>query len=169
MDSAVPRSNTHKVIDVEPIGHDASGNPFATESTHACSVDEQANGAITINDHIAGDNVVNLSESKPDMVIKLTISGDTRPADVVDASINGNNTRTALVPGSSTAYQVAAPGTYLNEGDNRVEVKTVLHDDVGSTLNMHDQKNVVLGIHTDGVITTNDGIIADNVANLRKS
>lgn len=121
VDSAVLRSDAHKVIDVELTGHDAPGNPFTAKSTHTYSVDEQANGAITINDHIAGDNVVNLNESKSDTVIKFTVSGDTHPTDVVDVSVNGNNMKASLVPGSSTVYQVAVPGTYLNEGDNKIE------------------------------------------------
>ncbi|WP_416001643.1 retention module-containing protein [Citrobacter portucalensis] len=169
VDSAVLRSDTHKVIDVEITGHDAPGNPFSAKSTHTYSVDEQANGAITINDHIAGDNVVNLNESKSDTVIKFTVSGDTHPTDVVDVSINGNNMKATLVPGSSTVYQVAVPGTYLNEGDNKIEVKTTLHDDAGNTLDVHDQKNVVLDTHADGAITINDGIAADNVVNLKES
>ncbi|MCX8978052.1 retention module-containing protein [Citrobacter portucalensis] len=169
VDSAVLRSDTHKVIDVEITGHDAPGNPFSAKSTHTYSVDEQANGAITINDHIAGDNVVNLNESKSDTIIKFTVSGDTHPTDVVDVSINGNNMKATLVPGSSTVYQVAVPGTYLNEGDNKIEVKTTLHDDAGNTLDVHDQKNVVLDTHADGAITINDGIAADNVVNLKES
>ncbi|MCE9796784.1 retention module-containing protein [Citrobacter portucalensis] len=169
VDSAVLRSDAHKVIDVELTGHDAPGNPFTAKSTHTYSVDEQANGAITINDHIAGDNVVNLNESKSDTVIKFTVSGDTHPTDVVDVSVNGNNMKASLVPGSSTVYQVAVPGTYLNEGDNKIEVKTTLHDDAGNTLDVHDQKNVVLDTHADGAITINDGIAADNVVNLKES
>ena len=169
VDSAVLRSDAHKVIDVELTGHDAPGNPFTAKSTHTYSVDEQANGAITINDHIAGDNVVNLNESKSDTVIKFTVSGDTHPTDVVDVSVNGNNLKASLVPGSSTVYQVAVPGTYLNEGDNKIEVKTTLHDDAGNTLDVHDQKNVVLDTHADGAITINDGIAADNVVNLKES
>lgn len=98
VDSAVLRSDAHKVIDVELTGHDAPGNPFTAKSTHTYSVDEQANGAITINDHIAGDNVVNLNESKSDTVIKFTVSGDTHPTDVVDVSVNGNNMKASLVP-----------------------------------------------------------------------
>nr|WP_275054879.1 Ig-like domain-containing protein [Citrobacter portucalensis] len=169
VDSAVLRSDAHKVIDVELTGHDAPGNPFTAKSTHTYSVDEQANGAITINDHIAGDNVVNLNESKSDTVIKFTVSGDTHPTDVVDVSVNGNNMKASLVPGSTTVYQVAVPGTYLNEGDNKIEVKTTLHDDAGNTLDVHDQKNVVLDTHADGAITINDGIAADNVVNLKES
>nr|WP_301538778.1 Ig-like domain-containing protein [Citrobacter portucalensis] len=169
VDSAVLRSDAHKVIDVELTGHDAPGNPFTAKSTHTYSVDEQANGSITINDHIAGDNVVNLNESKSDTVIKFTVSGDTHPTDVVDVSVNGNNMKASLVPGSSTVYQVAVPGTYLNEGDNKIEVKTTLHDDAGNTLDVHDQKNVVLDTHADGAITINDGIAADNVVNLKES
>ncbi|MDA8498943.1 retention module-containing protein [Citrobacter sp. Igbk 17] len=169
VDSAVLRSDTHKVIDVELAGHDAPGNPFTAKSTHTYSVDEQANGAITINDHIAGDNVVNLNESKSDTVIKFTVSGDTHPTDVVDVSINGNNMKATLVPGSSTVYQVAVPGTYLNEGDNKVEVKTTLHDGAGNTLEVHDQKNVVLDTHADGTITLTDGIAGDNVVNQKES
>ena len=167
VDSAVLRANTS--IDVKVTGHDAPGNPFTATSTHTYSVDEQANGAITINDHIAGDNVVNLNESKSDTVIKFTVSGDTHPTDVVEVSINGNNMKATLVPGSSTVYQVAVPGTYLNEGDNKVEVKTTLHDDAGNTLEVHDQKNVVLDTHADGTITITDGIAGDNVVNQKES
>ncbi|MBJ8834822.1 Ig-like domain-containing protein, partial [Citrobacter freundii] len=111
----------------------------------------------------------NLNESKSDTVIKFTVSGDTHPTDVVDVSVNGNNMKASLVPGSSTVYQVAVPGTYLNEGDNKIEVKTTLHDDAGNTLDVHDQKNVVLDTHADGAITINDGIAADNVVNLKES
>ncbi|MDM2841859.1 retention module-containing protein [Citrobacter sp. Cpo086] len=167
VDSAVLRANTS--IDVKVTGHDAPGNPFTATSTHTYSVDEQANGAITINDHIAGDNVVNLNESKSDTVIKFTVSGDTHPTDVVEVSINGNNMKATLVPGSSTVYQVAVPGTYLNEGDNKVEVKTTLHDVAGNTLEVHDQKNVVLDTHADGTITITDGIAGDNVVNQKES
>ncbi|QMN66333.1 retention module-containing protein [Citrobacter freundii] len=167
VDSAVLRANTS--IDVKVTGHDAPGNPFTATSTHTYFVDEQANGAITINDHIAGDNVVNLNESKSDTVIKFTVSGDTHPTDVVEVSINGNNMKATLVPGSLTVYQVAVPGTYLNEGDNKVEVKTTLHDDAGNTLEVHDQKNVVLDTHADGTITITDGIAGDNVVNQKES
>ena len=167
VDSTVLRTNTS--IDVKVTGHDAPGNPFTATSTHTYSVDEQANGAITINDHIAGDNVVNLNESKSDTVIKFTVSGDTHPTDVVEVSINGNNMKATLVPGSSTVYQVAVPGTYLNEGDNKVEVKTTLHDGAGNTLEVHDQKNMVLDTHADGTITLTDGIAGDNVVNQKES
>ena len=167
VDSTVLRTNTS--IDVKVTGHDAPGNPFTEQFSRTYSVDEQANGAITINDHIAVDNVVNLSESKSDTVIKFTVSGDTHPTDVVDVSINGNNMKATLVPGSSTVYQVAVPGSYLNEGDNKLEVKTTLHDNAGNTLDVHDQKNVVLDTHADGTITITDGIAGDNVVNQKES
>ncbi|HBU6169179.1 TPA: retention module-containing protein [Citrobacter freundii] len=159
VDSATLRANTS--IKVELTGHDAPGNSFTAQSTHTYSVDEHANGAITINDRIAGDNTVNLQESQSDTLIRFTVSGDAHPTDVVTVSINGHDAVATLIPGISRDYQIAVPGTYLHEGNNNVEVKTTLHDDAGNTLEVTNHKNVVLDTHTDASIVV-DKITGDN-------
>ena len=159
VDSATLRANTS--IKVELTGHDAPGNSFTAQSTHTYSVDEHANGAITIHDSIAGDNTVNLQESQSDTLIRFTVSGDAHPTDVVTVSINGHDAVATLIPGTSRDYQIAVPGTYLHEGNNNVEVKTTLHDDAGNTLEVTNHKNVVLDTHTDASIVV-DKITGDN-------
>lgn len=59
-------------------------------------LDTHADGAITINDGIAADNVVNLKESQSDTVIRFTVSGDTHSTDVVEVNINGHLMKATL-------------------------------------------------------------------------
>ena len=162
VDSAVLRANTS--IDVKVTGHDAPGNPFTATSTHAYSVDEQANGAITINDHIAGDNVVNQKESLTDTVIRGTVTGDAQAGGTVTISVNGHDTIATIVADPAThtlGYQAAISNAYLNEGNNDVQVKTTLRDAAGNTRDVSDHKNLILDTHADASIVV-DKIAGDN-------
>lgn len=74
VDTDVLKANTS--IDAKVTGHDAPGNPYSIHISHSYVVDDHAEGRISINNGIAGDNAVNQTESQHDTVISGVVTGD---------------------------------------------------------------------------------------------
>ncbi|MGV4308608.1 Ig-like domain-containing protein, partial [Citrobacter portucalensis] len=75
-------------------------------------------------DTVAGDNVVNRSESRMPTLISGAVTGDAQPGDNVAVAVN-DRTFTGLVvtdEHGALRYEVAVDSSVLTEGSNNVEV-----------------------------------------------
>ena len=154
----------HTSLDVMVTGKDAPGNPFTAQTSHPYIIDDQAHGSISINNGIAGDNVVNASESQHDTVIRGIVTGDGKVDDIVSLKVNGYSTTTSvkLDPHSHQLfYEVAVPTSALKEGHNDIQVQTTVKDAAENTLDVSDHKTIVLDTHADASIVV-DKITDDN-------
>ncbi|QMB04965.1 retention module-containing protein [Citrobacter freundii] len=162
VDTDVLKANTS--IDAKVTGHDAPGNPYSIHISHSYVVDDHAEGRISINNGIAGDNAVNQTESQHDTVISGVVTGDAQVGDSVTLTVNSFSTTVKVTQdphSNKLVYAVAVPASALNEGDNDVQVKTTVKDAAGNTLDVTDHKTVVLDTHADATIVV-DKITGDN-------
>ena len=162
VDTDVLKANTS--IDAKVTGHDAPGNPYSIHISHSYVVDDHAEGTIVINNGIAGDNVINQTESQHDTVISGVVTGDAKMGDSVTLTVNSFSTTVKVTQdphSNKLVYAVAVPTSALNEGDNDVQVKTTVKDAAGNTLDVTDHKTVVLDTHADATIVV-DKITGDN-------
>ena len=161
----------HTSLDVMVTGKDAPGNPFTAQTSHPYIIDDQAHGSISINNGIAGDNVVNASESLHDTVIRGIVTGDGKVDDIVSLKVNGYSTTTSvkLDPHSHQLfYEVAVPTSALKEGHNDIQVQTTVKDAAENTLDVSAHKTVVLDTHADASIVV-DKITGDNHISQKES
>ncbi|QLY70755.1 retention module-containing protein [Citrobacter freundii] len=162
VDTDILKANTS--IDAKVTGHDAPGNPYSIHISHSYVVDDHAEGTIVINNGIAGDNVINQTESQHDTVISGVVTGDAQVGDSVTLTVNSFSTTVKVTQdphSNKLVYAVAVPASALNEGDNDVQVKTTVKDAAGNTLDVTNHKTVVLDTHADATIVV-DKITGDN-------
>ncbi|QLY59815.1 retention module-containing protein [Citrobacter freundii] len=162
VDTDVLKANTS--IDAKVTGQDAPGNPYSIHISHSYVVDDHAEGRISINNGIAGDNVINQTESQHDTVISGVVTGDAQVGDSVTLTVNSFSTTVKVTQdphSNKLVYAVAVPASALNEGDNDVQVKTTVKDAAGNTLDVTNHKTVVLDTHADATIVV-DKITGDN-------
>lgn len=162
VDTAVLKSNMS--FDVTLTGHDTSGNPFVATSSHTYSIDDHADGTITIHNGIAGDNVINQLESLQDTILSGTVTGDAKAGDIVTLTVNGQVVGTTSVIQDNhggRGYTIAIPTSSLNEGGNDIAVTTTVRDAAGNTLELTEHKTVVLDTHAEVSIVV-DKVAGDN-------
>ncbi|QLR71930.1 retention module-containing protein [Citrobacter freundii] len=162
VDTDVLKANTS--IDAKVTGQDAPGNPYSIHISHSYVVDDHAEGRISINNGIAGDNVINQTESQHDTVISGVVTGDAQVGDSVTLMVNSFSATVKVTQdphSNKLVYTVAVPTSALNEGDNDVQVKTTVKDAAGNTLDVTNHKTVVLDTHADATIVV-DKITGDN-------
>ncbi|BDA96970.1 hypothetical protein E5AUHO_45590 [Citrobacter freundii] len=94
MDSSVLTEGSNNV-EVTVTGVDTAGNTAVAVQHTTVVLDTQAANAISI-DTVAGDNVVNRSESRMPTLISGAVTGDAQPGDNVAVAVNGR-TFTGLV------------------------------------------------------------------------
>ncbi|WP_236874167.1 retention module-containing protein [Citrobacter portucalensis] len=156
-------------VQVTLVSHDAVGNE-ATAVTHRTVVlDTQAANAISI-DTVAGDNVVNRSESRMPTLISGAVTGDAQPGDNVAVAVNGRTFTGLVVTDEHGAlrYEVAVDSSVLTEGSNNVEVTVTGVDTAGNTAVAVQHTTVVLDTQAANAISI-DTVAGDNVVNRSES
>ena len=128
-------------------------------------LDTQAANAISI-DTVAGDNVVNRSESRMPTLISGAVTGDAQPGDNVAVAVNGRTFTGLVVTDEHGAlrYEVAVDSSVLTEGSNNVEVTVTGVDTAGNTAVAVQHTTVVLDTKAHNTVNIHD-VTADNTLN----
>ncbi|MBD9518225.1 Ig-like domain-containing protein, partial [Pseudomonas sp. PDM22] len=116
-------------IDATLVAHDAAGNSADVKASHAYTVDLTAPVATLTIDTVAGDDVVNLEESKVQQTISGKASGEFKAGDLVAFILNGTIYSAAVDKDGSWHVQVA--GSDLAKETN-IHATLVAHDVAGN-------------------------------------
>ncbi|WP_183270522.1 retention module-containing protein [Buttiauxella sp. A111] len=152
-------------VQVMVTGVDDAGNTAIAVEHKTIVLDTQAHNALTI-DTVAGDNTVNMTESRMPTFISGEVTGDAQVGDHVVVSVNGKEFYGAVTVDESghLRYEVPVPTNALNEGSNDVQVMVTGVDDAGNTAIAIEHKTVTLDTQAKATISINS-VTDDNVLN----
>ncbi|WP_413499318.1 Ig-like domain-containing protein [Buttiauxella gaviniae] len=142
--------NTHDLsvkpdIHVTVTGTDSVGNSFTAESSKTIVIDDHADVTMNVND-VAGDNVLNLAESKlGKTTITGTVHGDVHEGDKVTIHVNGNDLPGTLhhqADGSFTFSLDVNTSDLL--ADQTITYKVTGVDQYGNTLTITETNTITI-------------------------
>ncbi|MFA0423428.1 Ig-like domain-containing protein, partial [Vibrio sp. 10N.222.54.A1] len=88
---------------------------------------------ITIDDDIAGDDIVNAAEAAGDVTITGTVGGDAKPGDTVTLTVNGNSTDYTGTVKADGTYSINVPGSELvADADSTIVASVSGTDEAGN-------------------------------------
>ncbi|RJT27513.1 Ig-like domain-containing protein [Buttiauxella izardii] len=166
--SAFGNNNTHINKDVtytvSVTSHDAVNNEVTVPTTHTVHVDNFAENKVTIT-KVAGDNIINMHESRMPTFISGVASGDAKAGDLVEVSVNGQTYKGEVVGTTGHwHYNVPVPSSQFHEGTNNVQVKLTSHDSLGNEAVATEHRTVTVDTHAENTVTINDAT-SDNILN----
>jgi ribosomal 50S subunit-recycling heat shock protein len=156
-------------VQVMVTGVDASGNTAIVVEHKNVVLDTYAENHVIVQT-VAGDNVVNIAESRMPTLISGVVSGDAQAGDHVVVSVNGHEFRGEVVTDENgqLRYAVPVPSAALLEGNNDVQVMVTGVDASGNTAIVVEHKNVVLDTHAENHVIVQT-VADDNVVNAAES
>ncbi|RPH20993.1 Ig-like domain-containing protein, partial [Buttiauxella warmboldiae] len=169
VDSSVFADNQAQVngdvtVTASVTSHDAVNNEVTQTTTHTVHVDNFATTGVHIGT-VAGDNIINMIESRMPTFISGGVSDDAKAGDPVVVSVNGKDYAGEVKESSGHLYyEVAVPTGDLHEGSNDVQVTIVSHDALGNEATATEHKIVTVDTHAEATISIN-GVTKDNVLN----
>ncbi|MEZ9616927.1 Ig-like domain-containing protein, partial [Vibrio sp. 10N.261.51.A1] len=96
-------------------------------------IDTEAAATITIDDDIAGDDIVNAAEAAGDVTITGTVGGDAKPGDTVTLTVNGNSTDYTGTVKADGTYSINVPGSELvADADSTIVASVSGTDEAGN-------------------------------------
>ncbi|MEZ9064161.1 Ig-like domain-containing protein, partial [Vibrio sp. 10N.247.311.49] len=111
---------------------DDAGNS-ATSTELEVIIDTEAAATITIDDDIAGDDIVNAAEAAGDVTITGTVGGDAKPGDTVTLTVNGNSTDYTGTVKADGTYSINVPGSELvADADSTIVASVSGTDEAGN-------------------------------------
>ncbi|MEZ8194799.1 Ig-like domain-containing protein, partial [Vibrio cortegadensis] len=111
---------------------DDAGNS-ATSTELEVIIDTEAAATITIDDDIAGDDMVNAAEAAGDVTITGTVGGDAKPGDTVTLTVNGNSTDYTGTVKADGTYSINVPGSELvADADSTIVASVSGTDEAGN-------------------------------------
>ncbi|MEZ9041155.1 Ig-like domain-containing protein, partial [Vibrio sp. 10N.247.311.47] len=111
---------------------DDAGNS-ATSTELEVIIDTDAAATITIDDDIAGDDIVNAAEAAGDVTITGTVGGDAKPGDTVTLTVNGNSTDYTGTVKADGTYSINVPGSELvADADSTIVASVSGTDEAGN-------------------------------------
>ncbi|MBD9517417.1 Ig-like domain-containing protein, partial [Pseudomonas sp. PDM22] len=116
-------------IDATLVAHDAAGNSADVKASHAYTVDLTAPVATLTIDTVAGDDIVNLEESKAQQTISGKVVGEFQAGDVVSFKLNGTDYSAKVAADGSWSVKVA--GADL-AAETNIHATLVAHDVAGN-------------------------------------
>uniref|UniRef100_UPI001BD44C5E Ig-like domain-containing protein n=1 Tax=Vibrio crassostreae TaxID=246167 RepID=UPI001BD44C5E len=112
---------------------DAAGNVSDEASETALAADTEAAATITIDDDIAGDDIVNAAEAADDVTITGTVGGDAKEGDTVTLTVNGNSTDYTGTVKADGTYSINVPGSELvADADSTIVASVSGTDEAGN-------------------------------------
>ncbi|MFA0539606.1 Ig-like domain-containing protein, partial [Vibrio sp. 10N.222.54.E8] len=92
-----------------------------------------AAATITIDDDIAGDDIVNAAEAAGDVTITGTVGGDAKEGDTVTLTVNGNSTDYTGTVKADGTYSINVPGSELvADADSTIVASVSGTDEAGN-------------------------------------
>ncbi|WP_157092052.1 retention module-containing protein, partial [Buttiauxella gaviniae] len=147
---------------------DEAGNTTQASSDHTVAIDLDVHNTVTIGT-VAGDDVVNASESRMPTMIGGVAGGDAQAGDPVTVTVQGQNFHGVVVnDNGQLRYEVAVPTNLLNEGANDVQVQIVSHDNAGNEAIAVEHHNVTLDTHAQNALTI-ETVAGDDTVNRSES
>ncbi|WP_318652928.1 Ig-like domain-containing protein [Pseudomonas sp. PDM18] len=147
------------------VAHDGIGNSISVEATRAYTVDVTPPSAATTQltiDTVAGDDIVNLAESKVQQTISGKATGEFQAGDVVSFKLNGTTYSAAVAADGKWSVQVA--GADLAKGSS-INATLAAHDSAGNTGSIVADRGYAVDV-TAPVATLSINVIAvDDIVN----
>ncbi|WP_333494822.1 retention module-containing protein [Kluyvera sp. CHPC 1.251] len=160
-------------LTVKVVSHDPAGNEAIAIEHQVITLDTTAHSELTINT-VAGDNVVNLTESRMPSMIGGEVMGDAHAGDRVVLTVNNQQFYGSVVDeNGKLTYEVPVPTTMqvngktvpvLFEGHNDVQVEITSVDSSGNTTIAIENKTFTLDTEAHNALTI-DTVANDNVVN----
>ncbi|RXJ68292.1 hypothetical protein CRV08_08555 [Halarcobacter ebronensis] len=147
---------------------DAAGNVSEEISATSLSVDLEAEaGTVTVNT-IAGDDVINASESGAETiaVTGTATGGDIQAGDSVTVSVNGTDYTTTVQADGTYSVDVATSDLLA---DNSVEVDVVSTDSAGNSVISEGSRDISVDLEAEAGTVTVNTIAGDDVINASES
>ncbi|RXK04562.1 Ig-like domain-containing protein [Halarcobacter ebronensis] len=158
-------------VEVDVVSTDAAGNSVTSEGSRDISVDLEAeSGTVTVNT-IAGDDVINASESGAETIAVsgTATGGDIQAGDSVTVSVNGTDYTTTVQADGTYSVDVATSDLLA---DNSVEVDVVSTDAAGNSVTSEGSRDISvdttvdissdLDAASDTGVSNSDNITSDN-------
>ena len=148
------------------VAHDAAGNSASVVADHAYSVDLDPPLATLAIDVVAGDDVVNLFESRVPQLISGKVGGEFMPGDLVTFTLNGTAYSAAVT--ASGDWKVTVAGADL-AGETSIRATLVAHDAAGNDASVVADHAYVVDVTPPVATLSIDVVASDDVVNLVES
>ncbi|RXJ99412.1 Ig-like domain-containing protein, partial [Halarcobacter ebronensis] len=155
-------------VEVDVVSTDAAGNSVTSEGSRDISVDLEAeSGTVTVNT-IAGDDVINASESGAETIAVsgTATGGDIQAGDSVTVSVNGTDYTTTVQADGTYSVDVATSDLLA---DNSVEVDVVSTDAAGNSVTSEGSRDISVDLEAESGTVTVNTIAGDDVINASES
>jgi len=143
--------------------HDAAGNVSDVSASHAYSVDVTPPVATLNINVVAGDDIVNLEESKTQQTISGKAGGEFKVGDMVTFILNGN-TYSAAVINTAGDWSVQVAGSDLAKGTS-INATLVAHDAAGNSASVTTNHPYSVDVTPPVVTLTINTVAGDDVLN----
>ncbi|WP_236200858.1 Ig-like domain-containing protein [Pseudomonas pseudonitroreducens] len=148
------------------VAHDAAGNSTSVVADHAYSVDLDPPLATLAIDVVAGDDVVNLFESRVPQLISGKVGGEFMPGDLVIFTLNGTAYSAAV--NASGEWKVTVAGADLAR-DTSIQATLVAHDAAGNSASVVADHPYSVDLDPPVATLTIDVVAGDDILNLAES
>ncbi|WP_236173286.1 Ig-like domain-containing protein [Pseudomonas pseudonitroreducens] len=153
-------------INATVIGHDLAGNANTATASHAYSVDVTPPVATLTIDVVAGDDVVNLEESKVNQTISGKAGGEFQAGDIVSFTLNTVTYSAAVA--TDGKWSVSVPGADLAK-DTNIHATLVAHDAAGNSASVVADHAYMVAVDPGTTTLTIDTVAGDDIVNLVES
>ncbi|MGG4604805.1 retention module-containing protein [Paenalcaligenes sp. Me131] len=146
-------TNVHAKVETE----DDAGNTASAENDRGYSVNTtELEAEITI-DTIAGDDVIDQTESESEIEITGTVGKDVKAGDTVTVTVNGQDYTTTVNTDGKT-WGVKVPGSELAQ-DTNVHAKVETEDAAGNTASAEKDRPYTIDMDTGGEVGCNGNVV----------
>ncbi|MDH2003919.1 Ig-like domain-containing protein, partial [Pseudomonas sp. GD03691] len=168
--SKLVAETSHK-IDATLVAHDAAGNVGDITASHTYSVDivppSPSTTTLTIN-VVAGDDIVNLEESKANQTISGKATGEFKAGDIVSFKLDGTTYSAAVAANGD--WSVAVPGSKLvADTGHKIDATLVAHDAAGNVGNITASHAYSVDVTPPVATLTINVVAGDDIVNLDES
>ncbi|WP_325097347.1 Ig-like domain-containing protein [Marinomonas spartinae] len=147
---------------------DAAGNSTTATATEGYTVDTTGPAAGITIDPITADDTINLAESKENIAVTGTVSGDVKAGDTVTLTVDGH-TYTGTVATNLT-YSVSIPGSVLAAASSTsIQASVTISDAAGNSTTATATEGYTVDTTGPAAGITIDPITADDTINLAES
>ncbi|WP_259755145.1 Ig-like domain-containing protein [Pseudomonas sp. GCEP-101] len=164
--SALVADSTHSIV-ATLVAHDQAGNEAKFTANHPYSVQTDSGTTTLTIDTVAGDDVVNLVESKESQTISGKVGGTYLEGDKVTFTLNGHDYSASVAADGS--WSVAVPGSDLVDDAAHQIVATVIGHDAAGNANtvtvVHGYSVDIDPPRPDTTQLTINNVTSDNILN----
>ncbi|MGO3890615.1 MAG: retention module-containing protein [Paenalcaligenes sp.] len=136
---------------------DAAGNPASAETERPYGVDTDLPKAEITIDTIAGDDIIDKTESESDVEITGTVGADVKAGDSVTVTVNGKDYPTTVNNDGKT-WSVKVPGSELAK-DSNVHAKVETEDAAGNPASAETDRPYTIDIDTGTDVGCNGNVV----------